>query len=96
MPESIRSDLNFNEDDMSPPLPNSFGVVLPFVSAMLLAGCTSFEPEKSVDQINQQFSVFTQSSLKPAFNAEQNLVCKRPQIACCKSLFHKTMQCRLR
>ncbi|MBR7792895.1 TolC family protein [Undibacterium sp. FT147W] len=56
---------------MSPPLPNSFGVVLPFVSAMLLAGCTSFEAEKSVDQINQQFSAFTQSSLKPAFNAEQ-------------------------
>jgi hypothetical protein len=56
---------------MSPPLPSSFGVVLPFVSAMLLAGCTSFEPEQSVDQINQQFSAFTQSSLKPAFNSEQ-------------------------
>lgn len=58
---------------MSPPLPISFGVLLPFVSAMLLAGCTSFEPEKSVDQVNQEFSAFTQSSLKPAFTPEQKL-----------------------
>jgi outer membrane PBP1 activator LpoA protein len=74
---------------MSPPLPSSFGVVLPFVSAMLLAGCTSFEPEKSVDQINQQFSAFTQSSLKPALIQEQKPNCKRLRIVCFKNRFTK-------
>ncbi|WP_423709244.1 TolC family protein [Undibacterium sp. WLX3042] len=56
---------------MSPLLPISFGVLLPLASAMLLAGCTGFEPEKSVAGINQQFSAFTQASLKPAFTQEQ-------------------------
>jgi hypothetical protein len=56
---------------MSPPLPISFGVLLPLASAMLLAGCTGFEPEKSVDRY--QSAVFCVHTIiaETSFNSEQ-------------------------